>query len=596
MSKPVISVISARGLRGSVMGSPLPTTVLRVQIQAVSIEKVAKARSALASQLPSGFKGDLPAANSPPTAPLQATAALLAELIAAIQGEAGIMVGNPLTGSIQMAGRGSATLYLPSLSFKSCRIAISWSISWLNQLLAADQPCELTDAVNQGRDQLKPFADTSVNNAFILRAAFELGMPVFRPFHGLLMLGTGCRSRWLESLVSDETRLLGLRFAQAKHHTATLLRSAGLPGAIHQLVTTPAQAMQAAEALGYPVVVKPADADRGQGVAAGLKDADAVASAFDAAVKVSPKVLVERWAPGHTHRLTVQDGKVIRVVRRIAGGVVGDGAHTIEELVTLFQHSPQQQRFARRLGYQPLALDQEAQALLQELGVTARSRPAAGEYVRLRRRDNVNAGGTNQELVPDDPSMVHPDNLRLAIEAAMVLRLDFAGIDLITTDIARSWLEVGALICEVNARPQMGGNNDPLLYQRLLKRLFPQGATVPAELKIVPANPAAQERLRNTWLQQRSGVAVSLSSGLWIDGRRATQAFEHSFAAAQALLQRREVAHALCCMTPQDIHQHGLPLSRWDSVESVDAAWFAPEEARVLAGIQSWLRAAVQAT
>jgi len=66
--------------------------------------------------------------------------------------------------------------------------------------------------------------------------------------------------------------------------------------------------------------------------------------------------------------------------------------------------------------------------------------------------------------------------------------------------------------------------------------------------------------------------------------------------AAQALLQRREVTHALCCMTPQDIHQHGLPLSRWDSVESVDAAWFAPEEARVLAGIQSWLRAAVQAT
>lgn len=206
----------------------------------------------------------------------------------------------------------------------------------------------------------------------------------------------------------------------------------------------------------------------------------------------------------------------------------------------------------------------------------------------------MNAGGINQELVPDDAAIVHPDNVRLAIEAARVLRLDFAGIDLITTDISRSWLALEALICEVNARPQMGGTNDPGLYQRLLNRMFPNGAAIPAELWVVPADAVAQERLKDRLLHERSGVAVSLATGLWINGALATLAFRHSFEAAQSLLQRREVQHALCCMTPRDIHQFGLPLPKWDAVTVVPDAVFTQEEATMLAGVGDWLQAAVR--
>jgi cyanophycin synthetase len=205
----------------------------------------------------------------------------------------------------------------------------------------------------------------------------------------------------------------------------------------------------------------------------------------------------------------------------------------------------------------------------------------------------VNAGGTNEELAPGDPCVVHPDNVRLAIEAARVLSLDFAGIDLISADIAQSWLEVGALICEVNACPQMGGTNDPGLYQGVLARMFPSGAEIPAELLVVPAQPLEQERIKDRLLRECSGVPVSLASGLWIDGRRSTPAFKHSFDAAQSLLQRREAHYAICCMTANDIHQFGLPLRKWDAVRVVSDAVFTHEEAELLVGVRDWLQAAM---
>lgn len=598
MSNKAIGEVSARALHGSVLGSPQETIIVRLRVQAVSVEVLQKARSVLAAHLPRWFVegGERTCEAVLPASGALGVVTLLAELNTSIQREAGIAVGKPLASGCQIYDEGEATLYLPSLRLKASYVSIKWSCLLLNELLSASPSFDVAKAVDGAREQLKPFAEKGVNNAFILQAAFELGIPVFRPLHNLMVLGTGSQSRWLQSLISDETPKLGVQFAQAKHLTSKLLRSAGLPGGIHSLVKTKDQALQAAEALGYPIVVKPADADRGAGVAAGLKDPISVVTAFDIAAKVSPNVLVERFAPGHTHRLTVQDGKVIRVVRRIAGGVVGDDKHSIEELVSLFQQTPQQQRFARRLGYTPLTLDEEALSLLIEHGLTPHSRPAEGEYIRLRRRDNVNAGGTNEELESDDPTMVHPDNLRLAIEATRVLRLDFAGIDLITTDISRSWLEIGATICEVNAQPQMGASNDSLIYWHLLKRLFPDGATIPAELLVVPENPTEQARIKDALLVRQSGWAISLSSGLWIDGKHSTRGFKHSFEAAQALLQRREVTCALCCMTAKDIHQHGLPLPTWDAVKMVAAAAFSPEEAKVLATIKPWLQAAVQAT
>jgi cyanophycin synthetase len=67
----------------------------------------------------------------------------------------------------------------------------------------------------------------------------------------------------------------------------------------------------------------------------------------------------------------------------------------------------------------------------------------------LRRTDNVSAGGTAEDVT----SLVHPDNLLLAQRAVRLVGLDIAGVDFLSTDISRSWRDVGGAICEINAQP-----------------------------------------------------------------------------------------------------------------------------------------------
>jgi cyanophycin synthetase len=577
------------------MGSPHATTLLTLKVSAPPLARIDQARLALAQRLPAWVKphhADHFNAQSPPERVL---AMLLLDAILGLQQDMGVAVGpvNPGCLPMEFSSDGLMALYVPADNLKASELTVRCAVELIHALLG-DEPNGVSAALAQLRQDLTPYANKGVNTFFILQAAHRLGIPVFKPTAGLLVLGTGERSRWLQSLVTDATSFLGVNLAQNKHQTAALLRAAGLPGSQHLLVGTQERALQAAQALGYPLVVKPADADRGEGVTAGLKSAQAVAAAFEQAIKVSRKVLVERWVAGHTHRLTVQEGRVVRVVRRTAGGVVGDGVSTIEALVERFQQTPQQQRFARRLGHPPLSLDAEALSLLDEQGLTPQSQPAPGDYVVLRRRDNANAGGTNEDLDPQNPQQVHPDNVGLAIEAARVLRLDFAGIDYITTDIARSWLDVGGVICEVNARPQMGGSNDPELYQNVLTELFPNGASIRCDLWVVPSDQAIEQRLVQQLAKRSAGVDVSCREGLWMGGQRRTPPFIDSFAAAQALLQRREVKHALCLMTPHDIRRSGLPLSQWDVIKVVQEGHFSAKEVKFLARIRAWLGAAVR--
>ncbi|WP_048439959.1 acetate--CoA ligase family protein [Caenimonas sp. SL110] len=506
---------------------------------------------------------------------------LFAFVHAAIQREGRIPVSNPFhlqRRQLQAGQAPSFDLCLPAASFEASPLALKWARTLCNGLLQGAQGerlASLHTLRQEVLDQLARFANPSVNKYCILLAAYRLRVPVLTFDMEVMQLGTGCHARWMESSLTDLTPAIGVRFAKLKHHTARVLRAGGLPGGEHKLVGTPQEAVECAAQLGYPVVVKPADEDRGVGVSADLRDDHAVRGAWEAARAVSANVLVEKFAPGLTHRLTVFQGEVIRVSRRIAGGVTGDGIRNVAELVTLAQQTELHRRSQRRHGEAKLALDEEAIGLLEQEGLQASHVPAAGAYVRLRRRDNMNAGGSSETIPLGD---VHPANLQLARDAARLMRLDFAGVDLITTDIASSWLEVGGLICEVNAKPQMGARKEPELWDRVVSEMVGPCSRIPARLLIVADDDAREMAAVRALASQAPTTSVSSRFGLWINGQRSTLQFANGFAATLALLRRTDVTAATCLMSLGDLERKGLPLDLWDSIESAEP--FDPQSAQ----------------
>jgi cyanophycin synthetase len=380
------------------------------------------------------------------------------------------------------------TLAVPGLAPAAVAEALAWVVQWLDrrspeamQWSARDGEQLAALLAGMGRSGARGF-----NNRYLLEAAHAQGIPWQALPGGVFQYGWGERSAWMESTFTQATSSISSKAARNKAVTAAMLRQAGLPAPVHRIVRTEEAAIEAATAIGYPVVVKPLDQDGGVGVSAGLQDEAQVRSAFARARTHAENLLVEKHVDGRDFRVWVFNGKAVGAMERVPGGVTGDGVHSVQELVAIANRDPLR-------GHQDwsvlsaLELDEEALELLAAGGIDPASVPAAGRFVRLRRAANISSGGTPVDVF----AQLHPDNARLCERAAAALRLDLAGIDLIIPDIAKSWRETGAGICEVNAQPQISAVAAAHLFPQVLSRLVRAKGRIPVALVVGAADAGA---------------------------------------------------------------------------------------------------------
>lgn len=314
----------------------------------------------------------------------------------------------------------------------------------------------------------------------LLRAANRRGIPATCLAHGsrIWNFGQGRHGvHFFESSNSHDSGI-GVRITTNKLIGNALVRSLGFPGVQHMLAANLEAARQMAHELGYPVVVKPPDAGGGRGVSAWVTDDASLATAFAKATGGKPvAALVERHVAGDDHRLMVVGGKFAWAVRRTPARVLGDGTHTIAELVAT-ENSRRSQKGSDGAVSKPIVLDEEAVALLRRQGLAPDSRPAAGSLVALGEVANLARGGTRTRV-----SEVHPDNAAMAEAVARAYHLDTAGLDFMTPDVTRSWREVPCAILEVNATPGFVSDDRA---QGILAAQIPEGSDgrVPSVLMV----------------------------------------------------------------------------------------------------------------
>jgi cyanophycin synthetase len=443
--------------------------------------------------------------------------------------------------------------------------------------------CNNTDIehlINSACQRLDPLGEPGQNQGFMVTMAMKHDIPVRRIWPGTHIFGTGSHAKRLSSTMTPYTTAQGVVYAKNKRSTADLLKKSGLPGAEHVTVNTWEDTLAAAHELGYPVVVKPYDRDNGQGVYAGITNDQDLKAAYTEVTEIVPEFLVERHFEGTGHRFTIHNNQVITITQKHPATVVGDGINTVKHLIE--NHQSEARRIKRPNNNEPfvviginhvqMIIDHEVEGMLAQQNVTVDSVLKTGESIQLRRRNNASAGGLTKAI---DQATVHPDNKALCLRAARILDLDIAGVDLITPDITRSWLEVGALICEVNAIPQIGYNHG---IEPMMLDLFKNGSRIPVILAIV------DRELELPLIHELASIfntnGISTQQGMWINELCVSQPWPSSFDPAVALIFDREVDSALCIMTKADVVEHGLPLDRFDRIliENPDHVTLLAEE------------------
>ncbi len=306
------------------------------------------------------------------------------------------------------------------------------------------------------RKIIQPFrrlSDAGVSTLPILKAAYDQGTPFRNLGNGTYLLGMAANSHVISRSAVDIDSAIGALISGRKDLTAQILRLAGLPVPDHVLVATQEEARAAAVKIGWPVVVKPADRERSEGVTTGLRDQVAVGDAFSAAQTLSKNILVEQQIPGVCFRLMIANRKFLYAVERRPRSVVGNGSDSLQELLRAEQAA--NAALPPWFRKKPLSVDDEMLSAIRAQGIDLESIPADGQRIGLRVVESSEWGETTFDVT----AQVAPENIELVERAAAALGLHNAGVDMISADISRPWSEVGAAINEVNYRPHFGGTS-----------------------------------------------------------------------------------------------------------------------------------------
>ncbi len=201
------------------------------------------------------------------------------------------------------------------------------------------------------------------------------------------------------------------------------LTERGIPMTAAAHTVSIAEARAIFDALQKPVVVKPRLGSRARHTTTNIHTLAELETAFMSAQMLCRHVLIEEHLEGAVSRATAVDGQLTGFLQMFPARVIGDGVHTIAELVVVKNEN-------RPERVQAITFDNEHIAYLARSGYAINSIPARSERVVLSRRTGRFEGGATREM----PSLVHP-KLRAYIErAAQELRVPVVGFDIIIPD------------------------------------------------------------------------------------------------------------------------------------------------------------------
>jgi cyanophycin synthetase len=403
------------------------------------------------------------------------------------------------------------------------------------------------------------------STACIVDAATDRGIPSIRLTEGnLVQLGYGARQHRIWTAETDQTSAIAESISRDKDLTKTLLQACGVPVPEGRIVDSPADAWQAAEDIGLPVVVKPTDGNHGRGVSTELMTRDEVEAAFKLADNEGSEVIVERYVRGHEHRLLVVGGRLAAAARGESVFLLADGSSSVSRLIDEQINTDPRRGEAEEFPLDAIKVDDNPAVRfeLERQGYTADSVPPRGAKVLIQRNGNV---------AIDVTDLVHPDVAATAALAARIVGLDIAGIDLVAEDISRPLAEQGGAIVEINAGPGLLMHLKPAIGEpRPVGRAIVDSLFVAGESGRIPVigicgtHGMSQVARILARLLKLAGffVGTASSEGLFFDKRLVDKRDCATWSAAQKVLLNRSVNAAVIENPLNTILSEGLGYDR----------------------------------
>jgi cyanophycin synthetase len=404
----------------------------------------------------------------------------------------------------------------------------------------------------------------------LVREAEALGIPWMHLENcDLFQFGYGKYQKRVQAALTSHSNVLGVELAGDKENTKKILASMGVPVPLGMVIYSLSELGDAIDSLGgFPIVIKPLNGNHGRGITININSEEQAEVAYDRARDVSKGVIVEHFYQGRDHRILVVNHKVVAVAERVPAHVVGNGKATIAELV-----EQENQDHRRGEGHDNLLthirLDDSTDEMLSRQGLTLDTTLQPEQVAYLRATANLSTGG----IAIDRTDEIHPETVWLAERVSRIIGLDVAGIDVVTTDIAKPLAEADGVIVEVNAAPGLRMHIAPSqgigrnVAAPILQMLFPPGT--PTRIPIVAVTgtngkTTTTRLIAHIFSQVYEAVGFTTTDGIYIGNHLIEKGDTTGPQSAQMILQDPTVEIAVLETARGGILRSGLAFQQCD--------------------------------
>lgn len=309
---------------------------------------------------------------------------------------------------------------------------------------------------------IRPIGSYAVHGHIVEREALAHGLNTQR-FHKRKFLVSDGKKRPLPFQTSRWPLSSVTASALARHKEAVRIRLDRFGCPVPQGRTFSADdkgtAIQYAERIGFPVVLKPAEGSMGIGVTANIQSADELDEAYELLQQsrlADNEFIVEQHIHGNDYRIMVVGDEVIAAVQRLPAFVIGDGRSTVAELI---MQKNAVKRKNPHLGPLKMKWDPSSKYALAQRGYNAGSIVAHGETVFLASANNLSQGGDSIDVLDE----MHPSILEASVKAVKAVPgLAYCGVDFLLADHRKPIDQQEAAICELNAQASVPVGEYPM--------------------------------------------------------------------------------------------------------------------------------------
>jgi len=346
------------------------------------------------------------------------------------------------------------------------------------QAIADGNPYDL-DADIQELREIRENERLGPSTGSIVEEAIRRKIPYIRlNKHSLVQLGYGMNQCRVQATIASTTSSIAVEIACDKEETKNLLDASEIPVPKGRIVYDEEDLQNTIHKIGYPIVTKPVNGNHGKGATTNIRTWEDAVAGLRAAKVYGRAVICEKFITGRDYRVLVINYKFVAAALRTPAAVMGDGLHTIQELIDIVNSDPRR-GYGHEKVLTAIKVDDFTVDMLAKKGYNIHTVPEAREEVWLKPTANLSTGGTATDVT----DFVHPTNVFMCERIARIIGLNICGIDIMADNLSVPLSENGGSVLEVNAAPGFRMHLDPTdglprnVAEPVIDMLYPPGST-----------------------------------------------------------------------------------------------------------------------